>query len=411
MKKYYVLFFLGLVLLSSVVLLVSSGSIAEDSLESAYVTQKYAPHELIIKLRESAIGDVIQNKRLVQNILGQVRGRITTYLNEEKDASDWDPSDFKNRSFHADPYLFHIKVPEEIDLDYAISCLEANPFVSFVEKNYIGQLTTDDTYYNQQWALSNQTYSGRDIHAEDSWAISTGSSDIVVAVIDSGVDYDHVDLQGNLWKNPNESENPNSVDDDLNGFTDDLDGWNFISGNSDISDDHTHNLKVIDETPVCTPEHTYHGTHVSGIIGAVANNDEGISGVCWNVKIMPIKAFNYCGQTTTTTLVNAIDYATDNGAYVSNNSYHIEGSQALSEAIERALNKNRLFVASAGNEGNNIDANPVYPVCYDKANIVGVLATAIDDDLSEFSNYGANSVDVGAPGENILSLKPGDNYQ
>ena len=201
------------------------------------------------------------------------------------------------------------------------------------------------------------------------------------------------------------------MDDDLNGFTDDLDGWNFISGNSDISDDHTHILKVIDETPVCTPEHTYHGTHVSGIIGAVANNDEGISGVCWNVKIMPIKAFNYCGQTTTTTLVNAIDYATDNGAYVSNNSYHIEGSQALSEAIERALNKNRLFVASAGNEGNNIDANPVYPVCYDKANIVGVLATAIDDDLSEFSNYGANSVDVGAPGENILSLKPGDNYQ
>lgn len=177
--------------------------------------------------------------------------------------------------------------------------MKTNPYIAYVEKNYIGQLTTEDTYYCQQWALSNQAYSGRDIHAEAAWSITTGSPDIVVAVIDSGVDYDHVDLQGNLWKNPNESVNPNNLDDDLNGFTDDLYGWNFISGNSDISDDHTHNLKVIDEygNVECRPEYTYHGTHVSGIIGAIANNNEGISGVCWNVKIMPIKAFDYCGQT------------------------------------------------------------------------------------------------------------------
>ena len=165
----------------------------------------------------------------------------------------------------------------------------------------------------------------------------------------------------------------------------------------------------------CTITYPYHGTHCSGIIGAVANNDKGISGVCWNIKIMPIKTLNYCGGGTVDAAINATDYATYNGAYLTSNSYGGNSNNlSFKAAINRALAKNRLFVAAAGNAqtGYNLDTgDKLYPVCYDNENIIGVLATSKDDSKCGFSNYGPNSVDVGAPGEDILSTKLGDAYQ
>ncbi len=177
-------------------------------------------------------------------------------------------------------------------------------------------------------------------------------------------------------------------------------------------DDLTHQEDPYGE---CIPSGiTYHGTHTSGIIGAVGNNEIGISGVCWNVKIMPIKAFNYCGQSSNSIIINAIDYATKNGAFLTSNSYGggpFGYSLFVKAAITRAQIKNRPFVVSAGNDGHNIDSNKKYPVCYPNENIIGVLATNKDDTKCGFSNYGQNYVDIGAPGYEIMSLKLGDTVQ
>ena len=217
--------------LCAVILIVSSGSNATGTLHPNADSQDFVPHELLVKFNEDTVGDIIQSRWLILNIISQVQGRIKTYLREEKETFDWDPSVFKNRSFHADPYLFHIRVPEEIDLDYAIARLRSNPCIEYVEKNGVARIETGDPHYSYQWGLHNSSYSGRDIHAEEAWTISTGNSEIVVAVIDTGVDLDHEDLIANLWTNPNEIPGDGN-DNDENGFDDDVQGWNFMTGDS-----------------------------------------------------------------------------------------------------------------------------------------------------------------------------------
>jgi len=244
--------------------------------------------------------------------------------------------------------------------------------------------------------------SGCDIHAQDAWTISTGNSDIVVAVLDTGIHYTHEDLQANLWTNPNETSD--GQDNDHNGFVDDLRGWNFVSNNANNYDDNTHKLFQGE----CIYDPQYHGTHVAGIIGAKGNNDRGIAGVCWDVRLMALKICDYCGITTADRIINALDYATKNGAFLTNNSYGGGPySTSVKAAITRAQNRDRLYVAAAGNEqnGNNNDQNPVYPASYDNGNIIAVLATTNEDDRASFSNYGQNSVDVGAPGVDIFSAQ------
>ncbi|MBE3121650.1 MAG: S8 family serine peptidase [Thermoplasmata archaeon] len=407
--------FFSFFIVCSIVLVIGSSSKATGTLQAVFAPQEYVPHELLVKLKEDSVGDMVQSRWLIRNVVNLAQGKIKTYLHEEKDTFDWDPSVFKNRSFHADPYLLHIRVPAGIDLDYAISFLKSNPYVEYVEKNGIIRISTtpNDTYFEDQWGLLNLEYSGRDIHAEDAWDISTGNSEVIVAVLDSGIDRNHEDLQGNLWTNPNEIAD--DEDNDQNGFTDDLYGWDFRNGDSDPLDDN--NLKYDDELGYCVSAETYHGTHVSGIIGAVGNNGKGIAGVCWNVKIMPLKISDACGSVALADATNALDYATSNGAYLSNNSYGgpvSYGNQSLKAAINRALAKNRLFVTSAGNSptGYNIDTGTkIYPVCNDNENIVGVLATTTTDSKCSFSNYGPVSVDIGAPGDEVLSLKLGNAYQ
>jgi subtilisin family serine protease len=215
---------------------------------------------------------------------------------------------------------------------------------------------------------------------------------VVVAVIDTGVDYNHQDLSANIWTNPGEIPG-NGLDDDGNGFIDDVRGWDFNGNDNDPFDDNSH------------------GTHVAGTIAAVGNNEYGVVGVNWTAQIMPIKFINANGSGTVADAIEAIQYATMMGARITNNSWGGAGfSQALKDAIVAADAAGVLFVAAAGNDGENNDILPFYPASFDVPNIIGAAATDHFDDLAGFSNYGSSSVDLGAPGVDILSTIPNDEY-
>jgi len=240
----------------------------------------------------------------------------------------------------------------------------------------------NDTLYASEWGLAT-------IKARDAWSTSADCNDIVIGVIDTGVDYTHSDLKNNLWKNPLEISQ-NGSDDDSNGYSDDLYGWDFANDDNDPFDDH------------------YHGTHVAGTIGAVSNNSSGISGACWRSKLMILKFLDSSGSGTISDAIRAIDYATANGAKVTNNSWGglTSAVQALQDAITRAQNAGDLFVVAAGNSGVNIDSIPEYPAAYNNANIISVGASTSTDGLAYYSNYGTSNVDLVAPGSSIYSTFP-----
>lgn len=248
------------------------------------------------------------------------------------------------------------------------------------------QATPNDTNYASQWALENSN--DADIDASQAWNYGT-TSNVVVAVIDTGVDYTHVDLATNIWTNSREIAG-NGIDDDRNGYTDDTRGWNFVSNNNNPMDDNSH------------------GTHVAGTIGAVGNNGIGISGIAWGVKIMALKFMDSTGSGNLSDAVAAIDYARVNGAKIINASWGGGGfSSALQSAITRFQNAGGIFVAAAGNESSNNATTASYPANY--AGVISVGASTSSDTLASFSNYGTN-VDIAAPGQNILSTIPGNRY-
>jgi subtilisin family serine protease len=242
-----------------------------------------------------------------------------------------------------------------------------------------------------------QNANDNDIDAPEAWGKQTGSASILVAVIDTGVDYDHEDLQANMWRNPGESgggKENNGLDDDGNGYKDDYRGWNFASKSNDPFDDNQH------------------GTHVAGTIGAVGNNGKGVVGVNWTVKIMPLKFLGRDGSGTSEDAADAIVYAANMGAIISNNSWGGgEKSQVLEDAIRYAATKGHLFVAAAGNESSNNDATDSYPANYDLPNVISVAANDRNDNLASFSNYGKTKVHLSAPGVDILSCRPNSLYQ
>lgn len=280
------------------------------------------------------------------------------------------------------------------------------PGVVYAETNSVSFLNAtipDDSRFSQLWGMNNIGQTGgvidADIDAPEAWDLGTGSDTVVVAVIDTGVDYTHPDLAANMWHNPGEIAG-NGIDDDGNGWIDDVYGIDGYNNDSDPMDDHGH------------------GTHTSGTIGAVGDNGVGVVGVNWNVQIMALKAFSAAGTSDTVYEVTCIDYMTrmktDYGVnvVVSNNSWGGYGySQALYDAIEASNDAGILFVASAGNDANDNDgAWPAYPASFDLPGIVSVAATDDSDLLAYFSNYGKTSVDLGAPGVNIMSTLPGGSY-
>ncbi len=282
------------------------------------------------------------------------------------------------------------------DCNYAKSRLAKSGVVAKIdicEPNFVQKATKDsnDTYRSY---LTSAFTGVNGANITSAWDISTGKRDVIVAVIDTGVDYKHPDLVNNMYRNPKEIPD-NGIDDDGNGFVDDVFGYDFHDNDGDPMDENGH------------------GTHCAGTIGAEGDNLTGVVGVNWQVQIMAVRFLGADGSGSTTDAIKAIDYAVANGAKVLSNSWGalLAKSSALQKAIQRAEAKGVVFVAAAGNDGINGDKYPTYPAAYDVSNIISVAATdPIDGTLAPFSNFGAKSVDIAAPGVNILSTYRGGGY-
>lgn len=287
------------------------------------------------------------------------------------------------------------------DVPAVVSLLQADSRVDHVEADASRHIsnTPNDPYFASNVLLHLEQSNDHDIDASTAWDTTTGSADVLIAVIDTGVDTDHPDLVDNIWTNPNEIPN-NGIDDDNNGYIDDVHGWDFVEDDNDPSS--TPTSSSYDNTVVV------HGTHVAGLIGAVGNNGVGVVGVNWTVRIMPLRVFDDQGNSSMSEVLDAIAYAQANGAKVMNMSYGgTTFSQFESDAITNAAAAGVLSVAAAGNENVNLNVTPEYPACY--TSVIGVGATDSNDDMASFSNYGTDCVDVAAPGESILSTVYVDN--
>ena len=284
-------------------------------------------------------------------------------------------------------------------VEEALARLAQDPRVEYAEPNYIWTIdrAPDDPRYPEQYGLHNigQTggVPGADIGAENAWDRFTGDPDLLIGDIDTGADYTHPDLAPNIWTNPGEIPG-NGIDDDGNGYVDDVHGYDFLDHKPDPLDDNGH------------------GTHTAGIICAAGNNGVGVSGVVWHAKLVILKFLGANGSGPTSAAVEALQYATRMGIRVTNNSWGGGAySRTLEDAIAAAGNAGALFVAAAGNAHANTDLSPQYPSVLPEDCIISVAATDANDQLASFSNYGPTTVDLAAPGVDVLSTYPGNDYR
>lgn len=369
--------------------MVSSGSAA---------AAEYDRHSVIVKFRETPSVDSTATRTL--------DGINATIQDDDGDGID-------DRFGHiAGGRLALVEFDDSENIDDVLAALRRRDDVDYVERNWIVQInadadsnirtTPDDPRFDELYALHNTGQTGgtddADIDASQAWDTTIGSSNIVVGVVDTGVDYTHEDIAANMWINPGEIPG-NGVDDDGNGVVDDVHGFNALTGGGDPMDDNDH------------------GTHCAGSIGAVGDNGTGITGVNWNVSIMALKFLSAGGSGSIAGAIAALDYAVDMKVNhgvdlrVLNNSWGGGGfSQALEDAISAANDADILFVAAAGGSASDNDSNPQYPSGYEVGNVLAVAASDHNDELASFSSFGANSVDLAAPGVNILSTIPGDDY-
>ncbi|MBN1392692.1 MAG: S8 family serine peptidase, partial [Sedimentisphaerales bacterium] len=325
----------------------------------------YVPGEVLVRFKPKDNG-VLRNTEEKTEILSSLGGGTIT------------------RSFKLVPGLSLVKLPEGTSVESALAAFSASAEVAHVQPNYIYHAAS--TFPNdprgptpdggELWGLHNTGQTGgtpdADIDAPEAWDIAT-DSDIIVAVIDTGIDYTHPDLAANMWTDSDGSH-----------------GYDFVNNDNDPNDDNGH------------------GTHCAGIIGAIGNNSRGVTGVCWNVKIMALKFMNEFLDGTTANAISCIEYAVYKGAKVLSNSYGwYNYDQFLKNAIDDANSAGVLFIAAAGNDGFSY---PQYPARFNCSNIISVLMTNNNDTKAPGSNYGADSVDLGAPGTNILSCEPNGQY-
>lgn len=300
-----------------------------------------------------------------------------------------------------------MKLPEGTDLAQALVAVKSLPGVAYAEPNQVIRLDDrlpgkhgaelsqeDPTVPNdlrpELWGLHNTEHPGADISAGEAWKISTGQANgPLIAVIDSGADYRHPDLASNIAQNPDEIPG-DGIDNDGNGVIDDVFGYNAFEGHGDPLDG------------------MGHGTHVTGTIAAVGNNGQGVVGVNWKARVLPVKIFHDRGLTTTDAILRGLAYAKARGAQITSNSW---GGPSYSQAIHDAFAQNpALHIVAAGNDSENNDIKGSYPANYDLPNLVSVGASNKTDAPSWFSNFGRETVDVFAPGEEILSTVPGGEY-
>jgi len=304
-----------------------------------------------------------------------------------------------------------VKLPAGMSISEGISLFKSNPEVLSVSPNYTrtaNQTTPNDTSFSFLWGMNNTGQTGgtidADIDAPEAWDFTTGSSNIIIAVVDSGVDYTHPDLLPNMWQNPLEIP-ANGIDDDGNGYIDDIFGIDTVNGDSDPIDDFGH------------------GTHVAGTIGAVGNNGIGVAGVNWDVQIMALKFLNATGVGSVADEIEALNYLADmaDRLQAAGRPERIVAANASfggffplftfePTAIDNLRERGILFVTAAGNAAADNDALLHFPSSYDLPNIIAVAATNHSDQLASFSNFGRRTVHIGAPGVSIISTLPGGGY-
>lgn len=285
---------------------------------------------------------------------------------------------------------------------YAIANSSSN--IEYIEPNYIYHASAiADEDYEKQWGLNNTGKNagswifpgkkGMDINAEKAWTVTKGSKSIKIAVIDTGVDYTHEDLKNNIMINEAELNGLPGVDDDGNGYVDDIYGYDFANNDNDPMDKHGH------------------GTHCAGVIGA-SHNSIGVRGVMADVQILPIQFLSANGSGTLEGAVKAINYAISRGVHIMSNSWGGGGaSKALEEAVQLAEDHGILFVAAAGNDNNDNDKRPSIPASIKLDNVVSVGAMDGKGKKASFSNYGVKSVHVFAPGVDIYSTVTNNKYK
>ncbi len=378
------------------------------------VPAEFVPGEVIVRFRSEAAAEMSELDASAELTVGRARIPMRT---ERIDGAEIVRG------------LRLVRVPEENTLE-AIAALKARPDVLYAEPNYVRRkmATANDPRFKDMWGLKNTGQAGTsggnpgvvgaDIKAESAWNLTKGSRTVVVGVVDEGVDVSHPDLAANVWKNPGEVAG-NGIDDDANGFIDDVNGWDFF-----------HNDKTVFDGSGAYPadDTDSHGTHVSGTIGAVGNNSAGVTGVNWQVSLMSLKILGAEGESPAPSsvrlTVRAYNYAKmmkdkwastggTKGANIRvlNNSYGGGGfSQAELDAINALNTSGILFVAAAGNQNYSNDIIPAYPASYNAPNIISVAATNNSDLKASFSNYGSRTVSMAAPGQWILSTTPNGTY-
>jgi thermitase len=348
----------------------------------------FIPGEVVVKVRPGYLGRFLAKKSLlgaeVKKELNLVAGQYLLLKSNAKSTSS------------------------------LITELESLSEVQFAEPNYLYRISAaessapTDPLYSKLWGLGNRGSNepdrngrtsstpgvpGADISAEKAWSLTQGSRKVVIAVIDTGIDYNHPDLKNNIWINEKEIAG-NNIDDDRNGYVDDVHGWNAQLDNGNPMDGNAH------------------GTHCAGTIGADHNNGQGVAGVMGEVRLMAVKFLSDEGSGSLVDAVEAIDYATKMNVDIMSNSWGGGGySQSLMDSITAAKDKGIIFVAAAGNDSNNNDSRPAYPASYQVENVISVASHNAQDTLSSFSNFGRRSVHVAAPGSNILSTTPGNQYK
>jgi len=339
----------------------------------------------------------------IRKLVAKNNDRIEDKIESAKGWISIDDLDNKDKVKVAEQYqamnglVIYAEPNNEIKLDDPANY---SAFKLLHRENDADSILPNDPMFAEQWALSNNGQSGgkanADVAAIKAWLKTQGSADVVVAVLDSGVDYTHPDLVENMWLRPDSI--PQYRDDELGTFNDSH-GFNAADNQSDPMDDNGH------------------GTHCSGIIGAEGNNNEGISGINWNVKIMPLKFMGRGGFGTTKDAIEAINYAIDRkragvNVKVINASWGSTAySKALEDTIRAAGEEGILFVAASGNDGSSNDKRPHYPSNYNLPNVISVAALDRTDNLASFSNFGIKTVHIAAPGRDILSTWLNDQYR
>lgn len=345
---------------------------------------EFVPNEVLIKFKSA---DGKSQSKALSLIQASIVEKISTNAMEAKGIAQGEL----------------ILVSSKMNSMDAINAIQNLPEVVYAEPNYIYRhnATSDDTYYvdGSLWGMYGDATSPANQYgsqAGEAWAAGkTGSDQVYIGIIDEGYMYTHEDLSANAGVNPGEIAN-NGVDDDGNGYVDDVYGWDFDGGDSSVFDG-------VDDD---------HGTHVAGTIGAAGGNSIGVAGVVWNVKMLGGKFLGRRGGTLANA-IKAVDYFTDLkqrhgiNLVATSNSWGGGGfSQGLKDAIERANQAGILFIAAAGNDSNDNDASASYPSSYDNSNVIAVASITKTGGLSSFSSYGATSVDIGAPGSAITSSVP-----